>query len=132
MLNIENRGALEDIFGRWPSFHDAEVKRIFVINQDQSIASLEAEIIVFEMTSEMNSSGHFVLKNHTNVVLKFFDVTKEDLTPPYKEDILFALEISEVPGEFPVEVELRSVMDQDIKFRCKSVRVMSAERIQAE
>jgi len=64
-MRIDNARALTDVFGRWPSFHDAEIHRIRL---DRGIAgppSLEADVNVFEITSDVTPSGYYALKNHT-------------------------------------------------------------------
>ena len=58
---IQNSHLLTDVFGRWPSFHDAEVTRI-VLDRDET-PYLEATIHVFEMTSQIEH-GAYVLKTH--------------------------------------------------------------------
>jgi hypothetical protein len=52
--NIENSHLLTDIFGRWPSFHDAELLRMTLgRGEAQSFSPyLQATIHVFEMTPQ--------------------------------------------------------------------------------
>jgi hypothetical protein len=62
---IANCQLLTDIFGRFPSFHDAEVLSVTLDRQEISgdRPNLKAAIYVFEMTPEVSSEGKYVLKN---------------------------------------------------------------------
>src|SRR5262245_55576174 len=66
--NVQIPGAekVVSIFGRWPSFHDAEVVR-FVLERSDPYAngpSIFADVHAFEMTSEIAADGTYVLKHH--------------------------------------------------------------------
>ena len=65
LVTFENSSALESIFGRWPSFHDAEMLRVVLDRSGDEGPTLEAVIRVFEMTSDVDPKGYYVLKNHT-------------------------------------------------------------------
>ena len=69
---IENAETLVSIFGRWPSFHDAEV---WSLTQERTPKGFDviATIHVFEMTSEVDARGFFRLQKHTRVVFRFVD-----------------------------------------------------------
>jgi len=64
---FEHSEKLTRIFRGWPSFHDAEVVRLILDRTGSEAPSLEAWIHVFQATSEVDSTGHYVLKNHTLV-----------------------------------------------------------------
>jgi hypothetical protein len=71
MTRIKNEKALTDIFGRWPSFHDAEIISIYLDRSGQDGPSLEAKIHLFEMTNRVDAKGYYVLKNHILVTFRF-------------------------------------------------------------
>jgi immunity protein 50 of polymorphic toxin system len=70
-VSFENSALLESIFGRWPSFHDAEVLRVVLDRSGDEGPTLEAAIHVFEMTPDVDPKGYYVLKNHTEVTSAF-------------------------------------------------------------
>jgi hypothetical protein len=55
-VQIERAAELEEVFGQWPSFHDAEVLALRLDRGDDSTdpqsmgPRLEADIYVFELT----------------------------------------------------------------------------------
>jgi hypothetical protein len=70
VVAIKNHTALTSIFGEWPSFHDAELIALrFGI--ESKLSWIEADVHVFEMTSDIDSRGYFDLKNHTLVTMRF-------------------------------------------------------------
>ncbi|HEV8542702.1 MAG TPA: Imm50 family immunity protein, partial [Verrucomicrobiae bacterium] len=70
--DIENAEALASIFGRWPSFHDAEVWSLTYERTPKGF-DVTATIHVFEMTSEVDARGFYRLQKHTRVILRFAD-----------------------------------------------------------
>jgi immunity protein 50 of polymorphic toxin system len=78
-LLVENAEALVDIFGRWPSFHDAEVLSIHLDRSGEDGPSLEARVHVFLMTNEVDARGYYVLTKHTLVTLRFANIILREL-----------------------------------------------------
>ena len=94
---IENASALVEVFGAWPSFHDAEVHSL-VISRDHSEAPrLDARIYEFERRSVTDSSGHYSQVNHRFVTLQFTRVAALELGGFNEQNALLALTIE--PGE---------------------------------
>jgi hypothetical protein len=78
---IENSERITDIFGRWPSFHDAEVVNLGLWRGDvdsernaSRYPALTLEIDHWEMTSEVDEKGFLRLRNRTRSTLEFRDV----------------------------------------------------------
>ena len=123
MQAIEHAEKLTRIFGEWPSFHDAEVIRLTLDRSRSDGPSLEMDIHVFAMTAEVDSKGHYVLKNHTLVTLRFTEIATEELTGFNEQNALFDLKISEVdPATHDgrgVRVEISSSYGLAGNFVCK-------------
>src|SRR5689334_12420557 len=77
MQLVKNAELLTKIFGRWPSFHDAEIISIFLTREGVDSPSVELKIHVFEMTREVDNRGYYLLKNHTTVMLRFKDISED-------------------------------------------------------
>ena len=71
MQVVKDAELLAKIFGRWPSFHDAEIISVFVTREGADPPVMDLKIHVFEGTREVDQRGYFVRKNHTLVVLRF-------------------------------------------------------------
>lgn len=130
MDGVEQSEILTRIFGRWPSFHDAEVVRIALERRPDG-PSLEAQIRVFEVTSEIDSSGHSVHKNETLVSLLFLGVELEHLKGFNTQNVIASLDIAAIPSEEPgrsrFRVELPSLYGLDAVFECERAVVLAAE-----
>jgi Immunity protein 50 len=127
-VSFENSATIESIFGRWPSFHDAEVLRVVLDRSGDEGPTLEAAIHVFEMTSDVDPRGYYVLKNHTEVTLRFTDVVLTRLQWFNNQNVLSSLEISDIdPNQHDgkrFRVELPSSYGLEAEFDCKRAIVV--------
>jgi hypothetical protein len=130
---IKNANLLIDIFGRFPSFHDAEVFRITLDRGDKGgfDPSLEALIHVFEGTSEIDESGHYRLKNHVLVLFRFSKIVNLKLADFNQQNVLQHLEISKLSDRERDKVKFRvvfaGIFGVTASFHCHSVSIESVE-----
>ncbi len=123
MPTIEDSDKVTRIFGEWPSFHDAEVVRLVLDRSGPEGPTLEAQIHVFAATSEVDATGHYVLKNHTLVTLRFTEVALENLQWFNKQNVLFELAIVDIDPDAHegrrLRVEFPSSYGLAAVFECK-------------
>jgi hypothetical protein len=127
---ITNAEALISVFGYWPSFHDAEVVALSLsraFNDDYGPA-LAATIHVFEMTSAVSSSGHFVCHKHSIVELRFRNIDDLNLEEFNHQNALNELSIKQADPlqshrQFAVSFEGASGLD--CTFICQHIEVLS-------
>lgn len=132
-IKINNDNLLIDRFGRWPSFHDAEVIRVRFEREGSDAPFMECDIHVFEMTSEVDSSGHYVLKNHTLTTLRFCDIELDWFKGWNCQNAIFGLyidpaELSESVDETerPIQVTMPGAYGSDAKLKCVAIKVIDA------
>ncbi|MCC6155952.1 MAG: hypothetical protein IT367_19450 [Candidatus Hydrogenedentes bacterium] len=125
--HIKSTTLVTDVYGCWPRFHDAEVIRIVL---DRGTAdggpSLAMDIKTFEMTSEVDAKGHFVLRNEKVVSLRFLSVTELELCDFNRQNVLLELEISRISGDggdSRFEVSLNASYGVAGSFRCREIKV---------
>lgn len=133
-IKIDNDNLLTDRFGRWPSFHDAEVIRARFEREGLDAPFMECEIHVFEMTSEVDASGHYVLRNHTLVTLRFCNIGLEEFKWWNDQNALSGLHIEPVEESTPydrddwsIEVVFGSSYGCEAKLVCTTVKVIAAK-----
>jgi Immunity protein 50 len=136
-LNIEskigNSHLLTDIFCRWPSFHDAEVLNITLDRGDRGTfgPSLEAAVHVFEMTSQIDDDGRYVLKNHVVVRMRFSRIVNLTLTDFNQQNVLGSLGIEHLSDrardKVKFAVNFQGIFGANAKFHCDSVSIESVE-----
>ena len=74
------RGAeqLTTLFGRWPSFHDAEIVRVEfnrdAVSDRASGPTLTLDVYAFEAGPEVAPHGQYVLRNEVLVSFRFLEV----------------------------------------------------------
>ncbi len=117
---VDQSELLVQAMGRWPSFHDANVLNI--VRSDDSFL---ATIHVFDMTSEVDAAGYFVLRRHHLVTLAMTGVRASSLPEIYPGDVLLALTFS--GKEAQVRVDFESHMGLDGSVLCDRVKVIKVE-----
>lgn len=119
------------IFGEWPSFHDAEVLRLVLDRSGSDGPSLEVKIHVFEATQEVDPSGYYVLKNHTLISLKFIRVCLDEIKWFNHQNVLWSLDIFPISSEenegLSIGVEMPSSYGMEAKFKCARCEVIDVE-----
>ena len=142
MANIESliQGSekLTDIFGYWPSFHDAEVLELNFFRGDVEPAKnryvfpvLTVKLHVWELTKTVDSKGFLVLKHHTLTTLRFHDVEEDFHMKGFNhQNAIFQLLIEQQqrpagPSPF-FSVEFQSSFGMDTSFRCSRIEVVDA------
>ena len=130
---IQGSHLLIDIFGRWPSFHDAEILHIALDRgETQSFSpSLQSKIHVFEMTSDVDAQGKYILKNHVAVTFRFSDVYELHLEGFNYQNVLQGLNIADISERqlegIKFEVSFDGIFGVSAKFQCGSIGVESVE-----
>ena len=130
---IQNSHLLTDIFGRWPSFHDAEVLRILLDRDETKLfsTSLEAKIHVFEMTPEIDERKSYVLKNHVAVTIRFIEIYNLSMNDFNHQNVLQGLNIDDISDRrlerIKFEVSFEGIFGVSAKLQCNSISVVSVE-----
>lgn len=135
---IEGIEKLTRIFGRWPSFHDAEVVDLHLWQgdgvserTDLGFPVLTAKIHLWEMTNEVDAKGYYVLRNHTLATLRFHDVLNLEIKGFSHQNVIFGLtieskELSEGPHKRSFSVTFEPIVEFIARFECSHVSVLDA------
>jgi hypothetical protein len=130
-LNWEQASNLESIFGRWPSFHDAEVLRLSLDRSGEEGPTLDVVIHVFEMTTEIDAKGFYVLKNHTEVTFRFTHVVLSRLQWFNRQNVLSSLEVEELDPTAHegrrFRVDMPSSYGLEAEFECQRAIVLNVQ-----
>jgi hypothetical protein len=128
---VTNADALTQIFGYWPSFHDAEVLTMCLDRAGDDGPSLEARIHVFEMTDQVDERGYYVLRKHTLVTLRFADILLRNLQWFNNQNSLSGLRVYEA-GEEAIDgraigVSFGANYGVEADLLCRSAAVVKVE-----
>ena len=130
---IDRAELLTEVFGYWPTFHDAEV--VWMALDRSAVAtdccgpSCEMLIHVFEMTEEITASGHYQLNKHHLTKLRFDGLDGIRLNGFNHQNAIFGLEIVRTPesddNPEPWLVTIDGSFGIEATFRCMSASVVS-------
>jgi hypothetical protein len=128
-VNIPGADEVLKVFGRWPSFHDAEVVR-FLLERSASTGAgpcIVADIRAFEMTREVGTDGKYVLKNQTLVSFHFSGVDQVELNGFNGQNVLWDLVVVDIRDrqmeDLRYEITFASSYGMGARFFCREVAV---------
>ena len=131
MPEIYNAEAVTEVFGHWPSFHDAEVVRLRLERTSSYAAGprLLADIHAFEVTSEIDPQGRYVLRHHVLISLQFDGVQDLELSDFNNQNALSEITFKPIASAaFPepaYEVVFDAAHGVSAAFRCRQVTVLA-------
>jgi hypothetical protein len=98
---IEGAVELEEWFGYWPSFHDAEIVSLHLNRKGSS----SLRIHTWEMTKEIDDKGYYVLAKHIVVEFVFEAVCGLTLNGFNQQNVIFGLAIEKTDSGFRVTLD---------------------------
>lgn len=74
---IKGHESVIEIFGEWPSFHDAEIRHVCLTVTGQKEADPVVELVIhgWKMTNEVEESGYYKLLNPSLIHFEFEGVS---------------------------------------------------------
>jgi hypothetical protein len=84
-----------DIFGRWPSFHDAEVHSL-LLDRRQGCATATMVIHTWRNTGKVLESGYYESMDHSLIHFHLENLTTLSLNSFYHQNVIFGLVVREV------------------------------------
>lgn len=134
---------LTNIFGRWPSFHDAEVHELHFerghIDTDAKVYEfprLTVKLHLWLLTNEVNQKGYYVLTNHTLLTMRFCDVDNFKMEGFNHQNAIFGLEIEQKSREEGPTPYFAVTFDPSFgigaTFTCRRIEIVEAVSCNAE
>jgi immunity protein 50 of polymorphic toxin system len=134
---VEASERLTSIFGYWPSFHDAEVIEFNLWRGDVDtdaqryvFPTLTTKIHLWELTSDLDARGYYILRHHTLATLRFYDISELHVEDFNHQNAIFGLSITSAPVDgFPqrMRVEFEPAFGVTATFYCLRVEVLEAQ-----
>lgn len=134
---IDDSKKLTDIFGYWPSFHDAEVLELTFWRGDVEpdanryiFPVLNVSLHVWELLNDTNAQGYLVTRRHTLTKLRFHDVSDFRMEGFNHQNAILGLSITReqrAEGPSPVfAVHFDPAFGMGATFTCWRVEVVEA------
>lgn len=118
---VTNADQLVSVFGKWPSFHDAEVQKVRL---DRNGTCLEIVVFVFTTNRETDESGYFIRLNQSLLTIRFGEIEDMELDGFNHQNVLAAITFHK--GQ-RIEVEIHPIFGLGGKFACASVEITNVE-----
>lgn len=127
MDKIEDVELLTDIFGKFPTFHDAEVLSFGLYRNPTKLLNpyLLSCLYVFEMTSKTDLQNEYVLKNKSIVHFRFDKIFNLEAENFNHQNVLEGLTILYDSDETYFQVNFAAINGLSAKFGCRNIRVDS-------
>ena len=127
---VTNSEQLTNIFGQWPSIHDAEVLSVRLERTGSGLYEspvLDASIHVFAARRNEASPTGIEFYSHTIVTFRFNLVHGLHLSDFNHQNAIFDLIFEkppDAPDETPIKVTFETSFGIDCSFFCKSVTIV--------
>lgn len=96
LQQIDGAEQLYNWFGHWPSFHDAEVIKLHLNRRSSS----SLVIHTWEMTSEVDVKGFYVMTKHVVVEFVLEEICGLDLSGFSHQNVISGLEMEKIDTGF--------------------------------
>ena len=110
-------------FGRWPSFHDAEVLELHLNRRTSSWLSIHAWNMSSK-TYEKDNRQYFVLEKHAIVTFELDEVVGLELSEFNRQNVLGRLDVESVDGVYRLKLWYCHGLNGHIDARVVRVRVV--------
>ena len=98
---IHGAAELQEWFGYWPSFHDAEIVGLHLNRKGSS----SLRVHTWEMTKEIDEKGYYLLAKHVVVEFIFEAVSGLSLNGFNHQNVIFGLAIEKTDAGFRVTLD---------------------------
>jgi len=98
---IHGAAELQEWFGYWPSFHDAEIVGLHLNRKGSS----SLRVHTWEMTKEIDEKGYYLLAKHVVVEFIFEAVSGLSLNGFNHQNVIFGLAIEKTNAGFRVTLD---------------------------
>lgn len=139
---VQGSEKLTNIFGYWPSFHDAEIIELNLwrgdVEPDEGryvLPVLSAKIRLWELTQETDAAGMLKLRHETVATLQFHDVDDIEITGFNHQNAVFGLTFGiQERGTYTngkplppyITVHFQRSFGVEARFKCLRAEVVSA------
>ena len=130
-MQFEGKSLVMDRFGYWPDFHDAEIKyfALWTPSKVGDLASAEMKIHCWELTSELDETNHYVLKNHSLVTFSFLHIEGISMDGFNHQNAIFSLNITDLApektGVVAWEIQVEPSFGVELELKCQRIVVDS-------
>ena len=128
-MKIENKFLLENIYGSWPSFHDAEILSIKMYRDEESgkNCTLVASFYLYETKSINEGTAQFeiICTNENIATIEFQGIENIKLEGFNHQNVIDELQLKQ--KDKSIFVEFESIFGVQCSFFCSKITVLGVE-----
>lgn len=122
---IENYQAILQRFGRWPSFHDAEIHSVWMDRAGADGPYIEMRIHVHTWKAEVDKEGRYIIDQQAMVTMRFSRIESAEIVGFNEQNAIFDMEMQ--ADQDRIKVEVSSSYGCAGSFTCKHIAVRYVE-----
>lgn len=123
-MNVLKSEQVTNYFGKWPSFHDAEIINISLTRNDQC---LKLKIHVFDYSDKVDSTGKYAIKKSGLITFCLNGVSDINIDGEFNDqNVIASLDIQAMENHTK-KVSISPIFGPGIKAICKDVIVESIQ-----
>jgi hypothetical protein len=123
--NLEGADALIEWFGRWPSFHDAEIISLELRRASSSFMRIHT----WNLTGAIKPDGFYVLDKHVIVAFEMVDISDLELVQFSKQNVISGLGLEPIenhPDGATIKITLGCCYGLCGQISCRKLRLKFA------
>ena len=139
MSLFENAERLTSVFGRWPSFHDAEViafsaERALPFKSGATAARVAVHVREYQASGQGTASYQQELRKSVLITFLFLQAEEIQIDGFNHQNVINSLTVQASPSEGrpALEVNIESIWGFGGTFRCSSVAIESVQPLPHE
>ncbi len=129
---IDRAERLQEVYGRWPSFHDSEIEIITLLrgpSGEEAGPTIQINISLWETTPEVDGRGFYSRRNFTVATLVLYSAEIVHLIDFNHQNVIYGLNVDEVSGpERMLRITLDPSFGVSAEFLCRRAEIVSVER----
>ena len=100
-VGIEGEKSVVEWFGKWPSFHDAEIIELHLNRKGLS----RIKIHTWNMTDKVDEKNHYIAEKHAVIEFSLVNVIDMDLLHFNEQNVIFSLNLEKSELGYKLNLE---------------------------
>lgn len=117
---IVGSNLIAEWFGKWPSFHDAEIVEVHLYRERRR---MDLKLYAFEMTSEVDERGYYKLAKRCFIDFCFEGIDELELSDFNQQNVIGGLSLEENGGG--VKVVIDPIFGMGAEWSCERVVIQA-------
>lgn len=124
---VQNASLVTGFFGKWPSFHDAEV---LSIELDRTGPTIVFHLYVFEMSGDRDEHGYYKQQKHCVITFRCTGIEDLNICEFNEQNVIAGLAVENIQNG--LRTVLSSCYGISAKWKCQTMEVVEVKPTEPE